>query len=305
MSIWNKLSDNADENEMCAVLFSESARDKLKMFCEIYIPDYADTIDWNKGYKILEDEIKPLLTEKYLRKDALTLLISATQHSGAPRRFLIHMIFKMQVELIKVGAMDVPEEARQLADPSTMKMKEIYGLGEYGQTAMMMFRMMKTARQKKGTIKPLDNTPNCTICGRSDLPLTITINATTMEAGKVCSVCMSKQGSSPNPKKKVDIKKLDKEIEKLEKLAKDYEQLIMDQPTASDVSPELAPYAMTPMSSYKSVQALLADARAERLAALTAMNSEVRLKYEMNKAVAEEDYEKSAKLRDKLKKIMK
>lgn len=59
---------------------------------------------------------------------------------------------------------------------------------------------------------------------------------------------------------------------------------------------------MTPLSSYKSIQAVLADLRAQRMVALTDMDSEVRLEYELKKSLAAEDYAQSAEIRDKLNK---
>jgi hypothetical protein len=98
------------------------------------------------------------------------------------------------------------------------------------------------------------------------------------------------------------VKKLDEEIAEYEKLAKKYEEMIKDRPEMPKLPAALAQYAMTPMSNYKSIQAILGDLRAQRMAAMTDMNSEVRLEYELKKSLAAEDYEQSAVIRDKLNK---
>jgi transcription elongation factor Elf1 len=293
------------ESEIAAVWFSQSARKKLDMFIEVYDNDFWCKIDWSKGYTLLDDELETFITSSYRTNNAFSLLVKAYLNTGADFRFFVHAIYELDKELIKVAIMDVPEGATQAVEMSEIDFLKVEGLGEYGQKAMMMMTMMKNMKRNKDKIKPLDDSPNCTRCGRSDLPLVITINVETMEAGKICSVCMSKRDENPSSKRKVNIQKMDKRIAELEKLAKQYEDLIADNPDASDVPDEIAQFAMTPLSNYKSIQALLADARSERMAALTSMQGETRLKYELDKSIAEEDYERSAKLRDKLKKIMK
>jgi hypothetical protein len=191
---------------------------------------------------------------------------------------LIHTIFTMEKGEIQVGIADVPEKA----------MKAYQKAKDNGELAPK---------------KEYTDDNQCTVCGRTDLPLTITINASTMTKKTICSVCMRNGGPSGQAKKKkVNLKQLDKEIAEYEKLAKKFEEMIKDRPEMPELPAALAQYAMTPMSNYKSIQAILADLRAQRMAAMTDMNSEVRLEYELKKSLAAEDYEQSAVIRDKLNK---
>jgi hypothetical protein len=69
-----------------------------------------------------------------------------------------------------------------------------------------------------------------------------------------------------------------------------------------DVPESLQQFAFTPLSTYKTVQVILAELKSLRMEALTAEDSETRLKYELKKSLEAEDYNRSAEIRDKLKK---
>jgi protein-arginine kinase activator protein McsA len=279
MKDFGKFLSSQDPNEMSATMFETLARDNIKDFLQMFRKDYYEKIDFDKGCKFLDDALPHFVPAHYReRKDALNLFVKATLKDGDICHFLIHTIFTMEKGEIQVGIADVPDKAMKAYE----KAKE------------------------RGQLEPKkeytdDN--QCTVCGRTDLPLTITIEARTMTKKTICSVCMHNGGPSGQAKKKkVNVKKLDEEIAEYEKLAKKYEEMIKDRPEMPKLPAALAQYAMTPMSNYKSIQAILGDLRAQRMAAMTDMNSEVRLEYELKKSLASEDYEQSAVIRDKLNK---
>jgi hypothetical protein len=305
MKDWKALYEKVENaNALTALFFSDTARENLKDFLDMFRKDQSEKLDWDKGYEILDDEIGDYLPEYHLnKKDAFNLFVKAYLKTGEPCRFLINTIIDLEQGQIKVGIADVPDEV-EIDDDEEDDDDEDLSDAEMERMALAFIENMRD-KIKSGGIKRLDDSPNCSRCGRSDLPLTITFNSATFESQKICSVCMHNSGASGKSKRKVDVKKLDKEIAELEDLSKKYEELIKKQPEPDDLPPELARYAITPMSSYKSIQAMLADLRSQRMAAMTSMEDETRLNYELKKAVASEDYKKSAQLRDKLKKIKK
>jgi predicted acetyltransferase len=279
MKDFSEFMSSKDPNEMSASMFESLARDNVKDFLQFFRKDYHDKIDFDKGCELLDDALPHFVPSHYTdRKDALNLFVKAHLKTGGVCHFLIHAVFAMEKGEIQVGIADVPDKAIK----AYQKAKE------------------------QGTLEPRkeytdDN--QCTICGRTDLPLTITIDARTMTKKTICSVCMHNGGpSGVEKKKKVDVKALDKDIAHYEKLSKDFEKMIKDRPEMPELPAALARYAMTPLSSYKSVQAVLADLRAQRMAAMTAMGSETRLEYELKKSLEAEDYAQSAVIRDKLNK---
>jgi protein-arginine kinase activator protein McsA len=176
------------------------------------------------------------------------------------------------------------------------------GIADVPQKAIDAYQKAKDRGQLEPKKEYTDDN-QCTVCGRTDLPLTITIEARTMTKKTICSVCLHNGGpSGQQKKKKIDVKKLDKEIANYEALAKKFEEMIKEMPEMPELSEGLAQFAMTPLSSYKSIQAILGDLRAQRMTAMTDMNSETRLEYELKKSLAAEDYEQSAIIRDKLNK---
>ncbi len=280
MKDFDKLLSSKDPNVMSAAMFESVARDNVKDFLEFFRKDYCKKIDFDQGCELLDDAMPYFVPPHYSeRKDAFNLFVKAHLKKGGVCYFLIHAIFAMEKGEIQVGIADVPEKAIK----AYQKAKDA---GELDQ------------KPKK---EYTDNN-QCSICGRTDLQLTITINASTMTKRTICSVCLHNGGPSGRKKDKVDLKKLDKEIAQYEDLAQKYEEMIKEMPEMPELPAGLAQYAMTPMSSYKSIQAVLADLRAQRMAAMTDMDSETRLEYELKKSLDAEDYTKSAEIRDKLNK---
>lgn len=277
MKDFGKRFSSKDPNEMSASLFEEMARENLKDFLQTFRKDYYAKIDFDQECEFLDDAMPYFLPPHYAsRKDAFNLFVKAPLKQKGVCYFLIHAIFAMEDGEINVGIADVPEKA----------IKAYQKAKEEG----------KLEKKREYTD---DN--QCSSCGRTDLPLTITINANTMKKLTLCSVCLHNGGpSGQKPKKKVNVKQLDKEIASYEDLAKKYEEMIKEMPEMPELPEGLAQYAMTPLSAYKGIQAVLGDLKAQRMAAMTDMNSETRLEYELKKSLAAEDYAQSAVIRDKL-----
>lgn len=273
---FTKLFSSKDPNALTASLFEEMARDNLKDFLEFFRKDYFEKIDFNKGCEFLDEAMPQFLPSHYTsRKDAFNLFVKAPLKDGTISHFLIHAIFAMAKGEIKVGIADVPDKA----------------IDAYHE---------EKALGSKGKKQEYTDDNQCSNCGRTDLPLTITINATLMKKLTLCSVCLYNGGPSGQSKKKVNLKQLDKDIADYEDLAKKYEVLIKDRPAMPQLPSGFEQFAMTPLTSYKSIQAVLGELRSQRMAAMTDMESETRLKYELKKSLDVEDYAKSATIRDKL-----
>lgn len=282
MKDFGKRFPSDDPNEISSLLFEKGARENLKDFLSLFRKDYCKKIDFDKGCELLDDALPYFVPRHYAeRKDAFNLLVKAHLKKGGICYFLIHAIFAMEKGEINVGIADVPEKA----------IKAYQKAKDNGEL-----------EQEQEQKQEYTGENQCAVCGRTDLQLTITINASTMTKKNICSVCLNNGGPSGKTKKKVDLKQLDKQIADYEDLAKKYEEMIREMPEMPELPAGLERFAMTPLSSYKSIQAVLADLRAQRMAALTDMDSEVRLEYELKKSLAVEDYAQSAEIRDKLNK---
>ena len=278
MMDFDKLFSSKGPDETAISIIEQMARASLKDFFEMFAKEYYQKIDFKKGCEILDEAMPHFVPPQYAdSKDAFNLFLKAPLKKGGVSYLLVHAIFAMRKGEIKVGIAEVQNSAMKAYE-------EALASG-------------KLEKKKEYTD---DN--QCSSCGRTDLPLTITINATNMKKLTLYSVCLHNGGPSGEKKKKVDLKQLDKDIACYEDLAIKYEALIKDMPEMPELPAGLAQYAMTPMSSYKSIQAMLAELRSQRMAAMTEMDSETRLKYELKKSVEAEDYAQSAVIRDKLNK---
>jgi hypothetical protein len=292
MKDFEKYLSSENPNEMSAQLFEQMARKDMKHFLKTFKEDYYEKLDFDKGCDFLDDAMPYFVPRQYMeRKDAFNLFVKGHLKKGTVCYFLIHAIFEMGVGNIRVGVANVPHRAFK----DYQKAKDEGNLESLKDFEHLKDKNAKPQQEFKG-----DN--QCTRCGRTDLPLTTTIEARTMTTQKICSVCMASGGASGKKKKKLSLKRLDQEIAEYEDLARKYEQLIKDRPEMPKIPAGLESYAMTPLSNYKSIQAILADLRAQRMAAMTEMDSTVRLEYELKKSVEAEDYQQSAEIRDKLNK---
>lgn len=128
--------------------------------------------------------------------------------------------------------------------------------------------------------------------------LLMSMNAQTQQSGVTCLICRMRDalrnGSS--------LRELDEKIEELEEMSERLERLINLAPKMPDVPAALQQLAFTPLSTYKTIQAMLAELKGLRMEAITAEDSKTRLERELKKSLEAEDYERSAEIRDKLKK---
>ncbi|MFN0035523.1 MAG: hypothetical protein ACKVUS_10675 [Saprospiraceae bacterium] len=136
----------------------------------------------------------------------------------------------------------------------------------------------------------------CSNCGQEGQTLTTYINAATGQASYICSKCQAAQAASEvsTPEE------LDEMISEYEELAEKAERIIKAQPEMPEIPQGLASLAFTPLSLYEGIQSALAELKTRRMELITRASSEERLKYELKKALEEEDYEKSARIRDEL-----
>jgi protein-arginine kinase activator protein McsA len=107
-----------------------------------------------------------------------------------------------------------------------------------------------------------------------------------------------------------DTPKMIKErLKYLKKMSKELEDMILTHPdlcgqTEDDFAelPEIIQaYAFTPVKSYKMTQFLIAITKGEYMDSIMKQDSAVRLNKALENSIEEEDYRKSAKLRDKIK----
>lgn len=136
----------------------------------------------------------------------------------------------------------------------------------------------------------------CTRCGQPAKGMLTMFNLSKMESSVVCGKCRAKEAALHFTK----LKKVDKEIAEYEKLAGMYEELIAKMPEMPQVSEGLEGFAMTPLTAYSEIQDFLAAFKSRRMELLTQEGSETRLKYELKKSIEQENYERSAEIRDKL-----
>lgn len=266
--------------------FEEMARELFQDFLDFFHKDLYEKIDFEQPYEFLDEAMPYFLPAKYaFQKDAFNLFVKAKNKQGEDFYFLLDIIFAIEKGDIRIGVADVPEKAIKAYEESKAKKA-----------------LEKPAKTPK---KLYEDKNQCSVCGRTDLPLTFTIEAMTMDMRRICSVCMHNNGPSGEEEIEVSLEELDEDIAKYEEMAKMYEDAIKKSPESYDLPEDIEPYLITPMSAYKGIQAIIADLRSQRMKALTKMDSEVRLNYELEKALAAEDYALSAEIRDKLSKIKK
>ncbi len=286
-----------NKEEVGTKLLSDWAKRDLKGYMALFRKDYAQKIDWDKGHEIQDDALIDLYVSKFDRKkkNVFYLLVKATNLKGKPIRFMLSTILYLKKGQAKVGVADMP-----LEDPIMAHEPEIEDMSEAEILEMLMQNM--EIRMAAGDLPKPDDSPNCARCGRSDLQLTTTIEARTLKTEKICPVCMGNGGARNDKPKQKSVAELDEEISSYEELAVSMEEIIKKSPDFEEnIDPELLKHVMTPQSSYRTIQAILADLKAQRMQAMASMDSEARLQYELKKAVEAEDFEKSAALRDRLK----
>ncbi len=136
----------------------------------------------------------------------------------------------------------------------------------------------------------------CTQCGQRGLGIAAFANTAGGKTDYKCDRCMAKNQAQSIK----SVREIDELIAQYEKLDKTLEDIIKQLPQPLDIPKGLGGFAMSPMSSYKSVQIFLAELRPRRMELLAEVENESRLQYELEKALKDEDYDKAAEIRAKL-----
>lgn len=136
----------------------------------------------------------------------------------------------------------------------------------------------------------------CSICRREAKGLTTFVNAANFKATYVCVRCQaSNMVQDIN-----DPKEIDTLLDEYREMSERMESVIEKHPEMPQLPPILAALAMTPISVYEGVQFVMAELKVRRMELMTQTDSKERLKYELEKALQAEDYERAALIRDKL-----
>jgi hypothetical protein len=305
----DKKTPEEDPNYIFATTMKKMAKERLKDFFDFFRKSETEKYDWSKGYAFDDEALKRYVTPGDLAlDDRFYLFVEMTRADGSPIRMIINTIFDLKTFQVKVGIAEIPDlsyldeddeddEYDEDDDDEDDEMQQL--------KALELFSKNFKAALKSGDLKPVDNSPNCSRCGRSDLPLTITLEAMTMKTDKICPVCMREGGPDNVPPAPQSIKELDEDIAEYEKMTADLERMIKEFPEPENVNRSLPHFGMTPLSAYRSAQAILAELKYKRVVAMTSMGEATRLEYELEKALQVEDYEKSAELQKKLNEIRK
>ncbi len=311
MKDFNELFSSGNPNQMTAQLAEEMTRTELENFLKLFGKDYYELIDFSKGYEIMDEATPYFVPEHYANdKNAFDLLVKATSKKGETIYFLIHTIFELEKGNIRVGFADIHASSINLYEKMTAFFSKYKNAAdeeddddddeEYDDFDDDEAEEEPEPAEKGELKHEYVGANQCSNCGRTDLSLTITFNASTMKRLQMCTVCLHNVGPGGVSKRKESLKELDESIATYEDLSQKYESLIKEMPEMPELPDVLEKYAMTPMSAYKSIQAMLAELKSKRMKLMTEMDSEVRLNYELKKSLAQEDYEKSAEIRDKL-----
>ncbi len=90
----NNKSGDAELNAMSAKLLEAGARAELDGFLKISCKDFAATLDFTKGYEIMDEEMPYYVPKAYLeQKNSFTLFVKATLKTGKPCRFIANVVW--------------------------------------------------------------------------------------------------------------------------------------------------------------------------------------------------------------------
>jgi hypothetical protein len=90
----NNKKEDAKLNKMSAKLLEAGARAELDGFLKISCKDFAATLDFTKGYEIMDEEMPYYVPKSYLEQEnAFTLFVKATLKTGKSCRFLANVVW--------------------------------------------------------------------------------------------------------------------------------------------------------------------------------------------------------------------
>ena len=141
----------------------------------------------------------------------------------------------------------------------------------------------------------------CSSCGRTDLMLVAFVHEKTRATHHLCILCGDKAADAPQ---KRSIASYDEELADYKDMAEQFKRILGSMPQ-SDKFEGLEGFAVTPLSAFRSVQFKIAQLESERAAALIAEGGEFYLNVQLENALAAEDFEKAAAIRNQLAELKK
>lgn len=137
----------------------------------------------------------------------------------------------------------------------------------------------------------------CSKCGKESKKLLAGFDLSTGRSRNLCYHCYCWQLPEHQ-----EIAEVDKELEEVNKLVKQYEILCEEIKDADfpDVPEEIATFMVTPQSNYTIVQMMRDKLQSTREKLLAEMPEKERLTYQIKRAVEIEDFEEAERLQGKL-----
>jgi len=272
----------------------KTLNENLNSFLEAFNGMILKEIDWNRPYEVVDHEYHiNNLTNENNKDPEYVYTVKAWNTKGENIIFGIQIIIGREKDDLKIGFTeikileDLPDESDSTDDDDTDDEDAL--AREY---LIKLTAKLKANKERQGP----DYGKRCTSCGRDDLNLNILVNAELGETQYLCAVCISKNQNKAHERKLVDI---EKEITETEKMIANMEEIISTVEMPS-MPKELERFAVTPLSLYKSFQAILANLKSERMEILSGMDTIEKLNVLLERAIENEDFEQSAILRDKL-----
>ena len=287
-------------------------RENLKDFARKFSKIHYEQIDWSKPREYVSDRFNNAELPKNLQNNSsqLNFLIKAESLGGGSVIFSItvkrgakkediDVEFSEMRDYQSVGDTDDSHSADIQEEEYTEEEREsLERAREFFDNLKSLTKKIKESKKKN----KVDRSGGCNSCGRKDLPVTTVIRGDTGDIRYLCSVCM--MHSEEATPKDSRLSEIEANIEKYERMANDMEEMIKTV-EIPEVPEALSNFAWTPLSLYKSLQAIIAELKSEKVNILSKMELESRIRRELKDALAREDYKKSAELRDKIKQLRK
>ena len=269
-------------------------RQNVKTVIETFNPVVCALIDWSQPFKIIND-----VFEKYFpAEDHETFAHNVVEVTNLEGN-VVYCSIKLEKTPEKVDILvsnlytidDIVDEESHVEDREIVKIS----IGKY-----MLAGMLRAAKENP-PFASMEKT-GCSHCGRSDLQLNIVVNADKGTTEYVCAVCMIKNKYADKTEDLPDLDDVEALIKKTKKMIRKLEK---DLPKMefSSYPEEIEMYAITPMSMYKSLQAMLTEYKVQKMKILMGMDNLAKLKSELKRALKNEDFELATILRDKIDKM--
>jgi len=270
----------------------KTLNEHLNSFLEAFNDKIFKEIDWNRPYEVFDQQdLANIFSSPKGNETIYAYTVRAWNTQGQYILFGLKIIVGQAPDDLQIGFSEISiiEEDEDEASTEDDSDDEDAMAREY---MIKLTEKLKTSRERQGS----EYGKRCTSCGRNDLNLSIMVNAELGETQFVCAVCLSKNQNKTQNRTLEDV---NKEIVETEKMIADMEEIIstVEMPDLPDA---LEKFAVTPLSLYKSFQAILANLKSERMEILNSMDTETKLNVQLEIAIKNEDFEQSAIIRDKL-----